>query len=166
MGRGKQGAPPERGTGAGAGRVTPSVFRIPTILELMVGEKRLRLPIDIKERKETIQIPLPSKPRYVALDPEHDGMTLMDVPRSNEELRFGLARSSFALGRIRCARELAAYGDQAAIGALFRAARGDRFWGVRIAALASLGEIGARHSDLVDRIADLAKGQKPRVRRA
>ncbi|TMQ54974.1 MAG: hypothetical protein E6K74_04445 [Candidatus Eisenbacteria bacterium] len=146
--------------------VTPSVFRIPTILELMVGEKRLRLPIDIKERKETIQIPLPSKPRYVALDPEHDVMKLMDFPRSNEELRFGLARSSFALERIRCARELAAYGDQAAIGALFRAARGDRFWGVRIAALASLGEIGARHPDLVDRVFDLAKGQKARVRRA
>jgi hypothetical protein len=35
-----------------------------------------------------------------------------------------------------------------------------------VAAIASLGEIGTRHPDRVGRIADLMKGQKPRVRRA
>jgi len=146
--------------------VTPAVFRIPMVLELAVGERRLRLPIDVKQRKETIQIPLPARPRYVALDPEHDIMKLMEFPRSEEELLYGLVESTFALERVRCARELAAYGNEGSIAALLRAARNDRFWGVRIAALASLGEIGARHTGLVDRVADLAKGQRPRVRRA
>src|SRR5207253_10271698 len=61
---------------------------------------------------------------------------------------------------------LAAYGHEVAVTALTKAAKTDRFWGVRVAAIASLGEIGARHPDRVVRIADLAKGQKPRVRRA
>ncbi len=146
--------------------VTPAVFRIPMVLELAMGDRRLRLPIDVKQRKETIRIPLPARPRYVALDPEHDVMKLMEFPRSDEELLYGLAESSFSLERIRCARELAARGDQTVVEALIRSVRGDRFWGVRIAALASLGEIGARRPGLADRIAELAKGQKPRVRRA
>jgi aminopeptidase N len=149
-----------------ADAVTPEAFRLPMVLELAVGDRRLRLPIDVRQRKETIQIPLPSKPRYVALDPEHDLMKLMEFTRSEEELSYGLAESNFALERIRCARELASYGNEAAIQALLRAAKRDRFWGVRVAAIASLGEIGARHPGLVDRIADLAKGQKPKVRRA
>ncbi len=91
--------------------VTPAVFRIPMVLELVVGERRLRLPIDIQQRRETIRIPLPARPRYVALDPEHDVMKLMEFPRSDEELLYGLAESSFALERIRCARELASRGD-------------------------------------------------------
>jgi len=146
--------------------VTPAVFRIPTVLELWVGDRRLRLPIDIQQRKETIQIPLPAQPRYVALDPEHDVMKLMEFPRSDEELLYGLSRSPFALERIRCARELSSHANHGVITALFRAARKDRFWGVRTAALASLGEIGARHRGLVARIADSAKGQNPRVRRS
>ncbi len=146
--------------------VTPAVFRLPMVLELAVGKKRLRLPIEIKQRKEMIQIPLPAKPRYVALDPEHDLMKLMEFSRSDEELLYGLSRSPFVVERIRCARELAVFGHDTVIAALLRAARGDRFWGVRIAALSSLGEIGARQPGLVDRIAGAAKGQKPRVRRA
>jgi aminopeptidase N len=149
-----------------ADEVTPAAFRMPMVLELVVGRKRLRLPIDVKQRKETIRIPLPAKPRYVALDPEHDVMKLMEFPRSDEELLYGLTESNFVLERIRCARELAAFGNEAAISALQRSARSDRFWGVRVAALASLGEIGARHPGLVDKVADLAKGQNPRVRRA
>ncbi len=70
------------------------------------------------------------------------------------------------LERIRCARELKAFGHEAVIAALLKAARSDRFWGVRVAALSSLGEIGVRRPGLVDRIAEAAKGQKPRVRRA
>ncbi|HXF59700.1 MAG TPA: HEAT repeat domain-containing protein, partial [Candidatus Saccharimonadales bacterium] len=149
-----------------ADAVTPEAFRLPMTLELAVGDRRLRLPIEIRQRKETIQIPLPSKPRYVALDPEHDLMKLMEFTRSEEELSYGLAESNFVLERIRCARELASYGNEAAVQVLTRAAKKDRFWGVRLAAIASLGEIGARHPGLVDRIADLAKGQKPKVRRA
>src|SRR2546425_3475891 len=116
--------------------VTPAVFRMPMMLELLVGDRRLRLPIEIKQRKESIQIPLPAKPSYVALDPEHDLMKLMEFPRSDEELLHGLQESSFSLERVRCARELATRGDPPVVEALFRAARGDRFWGVRIAALA------------------------------
>ncbi|MBI4364992.1 MAG: M1 family metallopeptidase [Candidatus Latescibacteria bacterium] len=146
--------------------IAPRTFRIPTVLEVVVGGRRLRLPVDLRERKETIQIPLPSKPRYVALDPEHDVLKLMEFPRSQDELLYGLSRSPFALERIRCARELGSRVDREATAALLRSARRDRFWGVRVAALATLGEIGARDAGFADRVAGLAKGQKPRVRRA
>jgi len=146
--------------------VTPLVFRLPMTLEVVVGARRLRFPIDLRERVETIQIPLPSKPRYTALDPEHHVLKLLDFPRSREELLHGLAHSPYALERMRCARELAAHGDRGALLALFRAVRADRFWGVRVAAIASLGEIGRGNAALVDRIAALGKGQVVRVRRA
>ena len=146
--------------------VTPEAFRLPMSLEIVVGTRKLRLPIEVTHRVETIRVPLPGKPRYVALDPEHDLMKLMEFPRSDEELMYGLTRSTFVLERIRCARELAAYGNETAVHALTRAARTDGFWGVRVAAIASLGEIGARNPDRVGRIADLAKGQNAKVRRA
>jgi HEAT repeat protein len=50
--------------------------------------------------------------------------------------------------------------------ALIAACRSDKFWGVRLAAAVSLGEIGSRIPGLSDRIAALAPGQCIRVRRA
>jgi len=145
--------------------VTP-VFRLHLTLEIVVGSKRIRIPLDLNGRKETIHVPLPSRPRYVALDPEHDVLKLMEFPRSVDELLYGLKNSAFVLERIRCARELASAGGEDAVAALFRTARTDAFWGVRIAAAVSLGEIGYRVSGLSDRIAALALGQHTRVRRA
>jgi aminopeptidase N len=145
--------------------LTP-LFRLPLTLEVVSGGKRLRIPLDLQGRRETIHVPLPSRPRYVALDPEHDFLKRMDFPRSDEELLYGLSRSPFALERIRCARELAARGDTRVIAALLRSLRTDRFWGVRVAAAVSLGEIGRRSGGLSDRIAATASGQHTRVRRA
>ena len=142
------------------------VFRCPMVLEIVTGGKRLRLPIDVHGKKETIHVPLPARPRYLALDPEHDVLKQLDFPRSDEELLFGLRRSPFVLERIRCARELASRGDERVVRALLAACRTDRFWGVRVAAIASLGEIGSRMPGLSERIASLAVGQGIRVRRA
>ncbi|MGH7680966.1 MAG: M1 family aminopeptidase [Candidatus Eiseniibacteriota bacterium] len=145
--------------------VTP-LFRVPMTLEVVTAGKRLRLTIDVHGRRETIHVALPARPKYVALDPEHDVLKQMEFPRSHEELTFGLARSPFALERIRCARELAGRGDERVIAALLRAVRRDRFWGVRVAAAISLGEIGRKVSGLSERLAPLATGQHARVRRA
>ena len=113
--------------------VTP-LYRVPMTLEVVTAGKRVRLTVDVHGRRETIHVPLPARPKYVALDPEHDVLKQMEFPRSDEELIFGLARSPFALERIRCARELAARGDERVIVALLRALKKDRFWGVRVAA--------------------------------
>lgn len=145
--------------------LTP-VFRLPLTLEVVSGGKRLRLPLDLQGRRETIHVPLPSRPRYVALDPEHDYLKRMEFSRSDEELLYGLSRSPFALERIRCARELSVRGDTRIVAALLRSLRSDRFWGVRMAAAVSLGEIGRRTGGLSDRIAALGAEQHTRVRRA
>ncbi len=145
--------------------VTP-LFRLPMTLEVVTAGKRVRLTVDIHARRETIHIPLPARPRYVALDPEHDVLKQMEFPRSHDELLFGLTRSPFALERIRCARELATRGDERVIAALLRTLRSDRFWGVRMAAAVSLGEIGRKVLGLSERIGPLAAGQHTRVRRA
>ncbi len=145
--------------------VTP-LYRVPMTLEVVTAGKRVRLTVDVHGRRETIHVPLPARPKYVALDPEHDVLKQMEFPRSHEELIFGLTRSPFALERIRCARELAARGDERVIVALLRALKKDRFWGVRVAAAVSLGEIGRKVSGLSERIAPIASGQHARVRRA
>ena len=145
--------------------VTP-LFRLPMALEIETAGKRVRLAIDVHGRRETIHVPLPARPRYVALDPEHDVLKQMEFPRSHEELMFGLSRSPFSLERIRCARELATRGDERVIAALLRALKRDHFWGVRVATAVSLGEIGRKVSGLAERIAPLGAGQHTRVRRA
>ncbi len=145
--------------------LTP-LFRLPMALEIVTAGKRIRLQLDLHGRKETIHVPLPARPRYVALDPEHDVLKALEFPRSDEELMFGLTRSPFVLERIRCARELATHRNERVITALFRTLKGDPFWGVRVAAAVSLGEIGGRVSGIADRIAPLAAGQHTRVRRA
>ena len=144
--------------------VTP-LFRIPLTFEVVSAGKRVRIPLDLQSKRETIHVPLPGRPRYVALDPEHDVLKTMDFARSDEELLFGLRRSPFALERIRCARELASRGDERVISALLRTLRGDRFWGVRAAAAVSLGEIGRRVPGVSARIAREADQTSTRVRR-
>ncbi|HEU4941268.1 MAG TPA: HEAT repeat domain-containing protein, partial [Candidatus Eisenbacteria bacterium] len=144
--------------------VTP-LFRIPVALEVASAGKRYRIPLDLKGRKETIHVPLPKRPRYVALDPEHDVLKTLDFARSDEELLFGLRKSPFALERIRCARELASRGDERVIAALLRTLRRDRFWGVRAAAAVSLGEIGRRIPGVSERLARDAAQTSTRVRR-
>jgi len=144
--------------------VTP-LFRIPLTFEVVSAGKRVRIPLDLQSKRETIHVPLPGRPRYVALDPEHDVLKAMDFARSDEELLFGLRRSPFALERIRCARELASRGDERVISALLRTLRGDRFWGVRAAAAVSLGEIGRRVPGVSARIAREADQTSTRVRR-
>jgi aminopeptidase N len=146
------------------GGLTP-VFRLPLVIEVVVGTRRLRFPIEIRGRRETIHLPLPARPRYVAIDPEHHVMKLLEFRRTDEELRHGLARAPHALERVRCARELAAMGSRASVRALLRALRRDRFPGVRVAAAISLGEIGKRVGGLSDRLAAARAGQVPRVRR-
>jgi aminopeptidase N len=145
---------------------TPSAYRLPMNLEVLVKGRLQRIPIELRARSETIQIPLTARPAYLALDPAHDVMKLMHFERSDDELRLGLARSPHAVERIRCARELAARTDAKTIAALFRAMRSDRFWGVRSAAAVTLGEIGRRVPGLGDKIAAAASKQGVRVRRA
>jgi aminopeptidase N len=145
--------------------ITP-VFRLPMTLEVAIGSETRRIPIEIRERRQTIQIPLASRPRYVALDPEHHIMKLLDFARTDEELLHGLARSEFPIERVRCARELSARSDARVIEGLVRALRRDPFWGVRAAAAVSLGEIGRRAPGLADRLAPAAMREHTRVRRA
>ncbi|HKQ18757.1 MAG TPA: M1 family aminopeptidase, partial [Candidatus Eisenbacteria bacterium] len=145
--------------------VTP-VFRLPMMLEVVAGGKRVRIPIEFRERRETHQIPLPSRPRYVALDPEHHVMKILDFQRTDEELRYGLAHSPHSLERVRCARELARHADPRTIAALLASLRGDSFWGVRSAAAVSLGEIGTRVPGLAERIGSAGLRAHTRVRRA
>lgn len=146
------------------GGLTP-VFRLPLMVEVVVGTRRHRFPIEVRDRRETVHLSLPGRPRYVAIDPEHHVTKLLEFRRSDEELRFGLVRSPHALERVRCARELSAIAGRASVAALFRALRHDRFHGVRVAAAVSLGEVGKRMGGLSDRLAAARAGQEARVRR-
>jgi len=145
---------------------TPTAYRIPIAIEVAVGGRLRRIPIELRERVETIRIPLRGRPQYVAIDPAHHIMKTLSFRRTNEELRFGLRRSPHVIERVRCARELVEHRDAATITALLRAMRRDRFWGVRAAAAVALGEIGMRMPRLGARIERAAAGQSVRVRRA
>jgi aminopeptidase N len=145
--------------------LTP-VFRIPLLLEVALAGETRRIPIEIRERRETVQVPLPSRPRYVAIDPEHHVMKLLEFARSDEELLHGLQHSGFALERVRCARELSGRSDARVVEALLRALKRDPFWGVRAAAAVSLGEIGARVPGMPERLGPSALREHTRVRRA
>ena len=121
---------------------TPAAYRLPMAVEVAAEGRLRQFPIEIRRRRESVEIQLPSPPTYVAIDPAHDVMKRLDFARTPEELRFGLARSRHVIERVRCARELARFRDSETIAALLRSLRRDRFWGVRAAAAVTLGEIG------------------------
>jgi aminopeptidase N len=143
---------------------SPEYFVTPVEIGITTasGEKVHRVWIDKSEKE--FSFPVDSKPLIVNFDRGNYLIKTVKFNRADEELIYQLLHDSDAMGRIGAAVELKSRQSEAAEKALGEAARQDRFWGVRVEAVKSLGG----HKTDVARAAliEAVKDKESRVRRA
>ena len=149
------------------------VFRFPVEIEIVTGEsgeiieteQRTGYRVVIEQAEQDFYFPCNSKPKLVAFDKQNRVFKLMRFPKSAQELLYQLTRDDDAMGRLRAARELGVFKAEEVVVALRAALLSEDFYGVRMAAAVSLGEIATESAR-----AALTEGYRaspdPRVRRS
>jgi aminopeptidase N len=126
------------------------VFRFPAEIEVVTldpgegaeTERRASYRVVVEKAEQDFYFPCESKPRMVLFDKGQRIMKIMRFEKSAQELIFQLTRADEAMDRARAARELSVFKGEEAAGALREVLLSDDFYGVRMAAAISLGEIG------------------------
>ncbi|HKQ79928.1 MAG TPA: M1 family aminopeptidase [Blastocatellia bacterium] len=124
------------------------VFRFPVEVEILTvepgevieTEQRANYRVIVEKAEQDFYFPCESKPRMVLFDKGHRIFKTMRFEKSAQELIFQMTRAEEALDRARAARELSVFNGE--VDALREVLLGDDFYGVRMAAAVSLGEIG------------------------
>ncbi len=130
------------------------VFHLPVEIEIVTpelgqgadAERRVSCQIVIEKAEQEFYFPCETKPRMVVFDKGHRLLKLMRFPKSMQELLYQLKRDDDMLGRVRAARELSLFKIDAVTCELRKVLEGDDFWGVRLAAALSLGEIATEEA--------------------
>jgi HEAT repeat protein len=119
----------------------------------------------IEKAEQDFYFPCESRPRMVVFDKHHRLFKIMRFEKSLEELIYQMARDDDVMGRVRAARELGQFKSEEAVKSLTAVLMGDEFYGVRMAAAISLGEI-AFDSALGGLVEACRTSKDPRIRRA
>ncbi|MGH9843062.1 MAG: M1 family aminopeptidase [Blastocatellia bacterium] len=149
------------------------VFRFPVEIEIVTSEpgeiieteQRVAYRVMVERAEQDFYFPCNSKPKLVAFDKQNRVFKLMRFPKSVQELLYQLARDDDAMGRLRAARELSAFKGEETVVALRATLLGEDFYGVRMAAAVSLGEI-ATESARAALVEGYRGNRDPRVRRS
>ena len=139
-------------------------FQFDAHVRFELGEREVDHVFRITERSHSFDIPLPSSPEQVVLDP---GRALPATSKIEKPLPLWLrqlGKARLGIDRIMAARALSEEQAPAAEKALAKALADDSFWAVRAEAARSLGTIGtiSARSALIERRRD----KHPKVRRA
>ncbi|HJQ69932.1 MAG TPA: M1 family aminopeptidase [Blastocatellia bacterium] len=121
--------------------LTP-VFKTPVEIEVITrsGPRVVRVMIERAEHDFYFEVESP--PLAVSFDRFNRVLKRLSFDRPKEDLIYLLKQSDDVTARLRAARELGAFAGRDVVGALGQAVDKDRFWGVKVAALSALGEIG------------------------
>jgi aminopeptidase N len=119
------------------------VFRFPVEIETVTAEQRANYRVVVEKAEQEFYFHCESRPRMVLFDKGHRIFKVMRFEKSAQELIFQLTRAEEAMDRARAARELSAFKGEETVNALREVLLGDDFYGVRMAAAISLGEIGS-----------------------
>jgi aminopeptidase N len=109
--------------------------------EVIETDRRATYRVVVEKAEQDFYFPCESKPRLVLFDKGHRVFKVMRFEKSSQELAFQLTRAEDALDRARAARELSAFKGEEIVNALIETLLSDDFYGVRMAAAVSLGEI-------------------------
>ncbi|HEX8998980.1 MAG TPA: M1 family aminopeptidase [Blastocatellia bacterium] len=126
------------------------IFRFPVEIEITTveaeeiieTERRQSYRVTIEKEEQDFYFPCEAKPRMVLFDKGHRIFKLMQFPKSAQELTFQLTKAEDVMDRLRAARELSQFNGEEIVKALGDCLGGEDFYGVRMAAAISLGEIG------------------------
>jgi aminopeptidase N len=125
------------------------IFQFPAEIEIVTSEpgevieteRRANYRVVIEKAEQDFYFPCESKPRMVLFDKGHRVIKQMRFLKSAQELMFQLTRDDDVMGRMRAARELSLFKGEEVVKALRETLLGEDFYGVRMAAAISLGEI-------------------------
>ncbi|HEY8459231.1 MAG TPA: M1 family aminopeptidase [Blastocatellia bacterium] len=123
--------------------VTPGRPARPARDDLSQSWQRANYRVVVEKAEQDFYFPCESKPSMVLFDKGHRIFKIMRFEKSAQELIFQLGRAEDALDRARAARELGAFKCEETVEALRKALENDDFYGARMAAAVSLGEIGS-----------------------
>jgi len=118
----------------------------------------------VEKAEHVFHLEAPKRPRTVLFDPDDAILKKLTFKKEKDELLWQLANAKGAWGRIEACRGLGRFlGDDKVVAGLRKALTKDRFWGVRRAAAAALGELGTEAAR--DALLEGAKDKDSRVRR-
>ena len=145
---------------------TPSAFRMPLAIAFHLGRGRVEtLRTELRDREHAFEMKLPSRPRFVNVDPGMGILKTLDFTPPREMLIAQLADDPDVVGRLHAAGCLGKDASPDAVDALAKCLGGERvFWGVRAAAATALGR--ARTAPARDALVKALKTSHPKVRRA
>lgn len=127
------------------GADVPAVFEMPVELAIHGKDREeTRLQVRVDRRQQTFKIPVAFEPLWVDFDPDDYIEKTLDFPQSPEALTAAARRDPSMMARRWAASELGKVQGAAvpeAVSALSQVLSGDRFYGVRVAAAASLGQL-------------------------
>lgn len=145
-------------------QLTP-VFKMPVEIEVFTrrGARTFRVTVDRAEHDFSFN--LDGEPLAVNFDKGNRIIKTLSFDRPKEDLLYLLKKSDDVTARIRAARELGRFNGDDVIQALQGILARDKFWGVKVAVVAALGDIKSEAA-LNALIASYAQAQDSRVRRA
>jgi len=140
------------------------LFRLPVDVELVSDDRVWRERVLVEKAEHVFHLEAPKRPRTVLFDPDDAILKKLTFKKEKDELLWQLANAKGAWGRIEACRGLGRFlGDDKVVAGLRKALTKDRFWGVRRAAAAALGELGTEAAR--DALLEGAKDKDSRVRR-
>ncbi|MBS1790976.1 MAG: DUF3458 domain-containing protein [Acidobacteria bacterium] len=126
------------------------VFRFPVEIEITTveadeiieTERRHSYRVEVTKAEQDFYFFCEAKPRMVLFDKGHRIFKLMNFSKSAQELSYQLGKAEDVMDRVRAARELAGFKGEEIVASLKATLSGWDFYGVRMAAAISLGEMG------------------------
>ena len=132
-------------------------FVLNTSLGWTIDGKEFRLPIELKQAKQTFIVEMTAEPEMVRFDPDYQVLHKLSFNPGSPKLRRQLIEAPDVIGRIQAAWELAKEGSRSSVKAIIDAYDNEPFWGAReqfVQALAKAGSISA-----IDGIAAIVKSE-------
>ncbi|MCA9263904.1 MAG: HEAT repeat domain-containing protein [Planctomycetales bacterium] len=117
------------------------LFHIPSKFRFIIGEETIDQDIEISRPKHDFYFPLGSQPTIVRFDPDYTVLANVDFDKPDKMLLAQISNESDMIGRVLAAKQLGHRKTDESAAALKKALNEDKFFGVRIEASKSLGDI-------------------------
>ena len=144
--------------------LTPT-FRFFLNVEYVMKKGKQAVKFEVKEKKHEFYVKLPTKPKYVRIDPGYGVLKTIDYDPGMGEITAQVTEDTDVLLRIHCVELLGKkLLDDKAIALLRKVLTDDAFYGVRVEAATALGKTRGEAS--IDALAAGLKDRDARVRRS
>jgi len=159
------GLPPASGGPSGTPDTATPIFAFDLVLDVVLEGETRREVRRVDQVSSTFAFHVPSRPRFVVVDPEVAVLAELKVEAPGDMLRAQLAGAATARGRMLAAPALGRLDDPPSTKALATALGNEQeFWGTRAEAAAALASLRSEEAFAV--LASNAATAHPKVRRA